>query len=374
MVSRAGVPVTGMAWSTALGDDVDDVWRRLVAREQDFTPVPSPFRLRNELAALVPWLDAEDPAARLHALAATTVARALASAGIRAAEATLVIGTSFGSWLDVGSEGPVASYAGWADRIGGALGFADVIAISTACSSGADAIGVALELIRSATVDCCVCGGADVLTESKRLAHSALSTMSPTTIRPFDERHDGTLLGEGAAFLVLESRERARRRGATIAATLAGAGSANDAASMTSPDSEARGARLAIERSLGSAGIGREAIGVVNAHGSGTATNDRLERDALQAVFDEGAAPIVFGTKGSFGHTLGATGALEAIAVIQSLRTRVVAPTAGLERPDPAFRLPLAAGTAVPHEAHFGLSLTLGFGGFDTSLIFEAER
>jgi 3-oxoacyl-[acyl-carrier-protein] synthase II len=143
---------------------------------------------------------------------------------------------------------------------------------------------------------------------------------------------------------------------------------------MTTPDRESRGARLAMERSIADAGIDRRDVAVVNSHGSGTPTNDRLERDALHAVFGEGRSPIVFGTKSSFGHTLGATGAIEAVAVIQSLRTGLVPPTAALERRDPEFRLPIAAGTPSPHSGHFALTLTLGFGGFDTSLIFEVRQ
>jgi 3-oxoacyl-[acyl-carrier-protein] synthase II len=214
----------------------------------------------------------------------------------------------------------------------------------------------------------------DVLTTSKRLAHSALGTMSPTTLRAFDARHDGMLLGEGAAFVVLESDPG---HAAPPLSTLRGVGSANDASGMTTPDEGGRGARFAVERSLADAGLLASAIDVVNAHGSGTPLNDATEALALREVFVRGGAgsgerPIVFGTKGNFGHSLGATGTVEAIALILALRTGRVPPVAGLEQRDPAFPLPLPMGAPLLASMRIGLSLTLGFGGFDTSLVFEA--
>jgi 3-oxoacyl-[acyl-carrier-protein] synthase II len=213
-----------------------------------------------------------------------------------------------------------------------------------------------------------VSGGVDVLTTSKRLAHSALGTMSPTTLRAFDVRHDGTLLGEGAGFLVLEPE----RRAGTCLALLRGAASANDAAGMVGADVTGAAAACAIRRSLADAGLPASAIGVVNAHGSATLMNDTTECNAFARAFTEAERPLVFATKGNFGHTLGATGALEAIALVLALRAGRVPPIAGLEQPLPEFPLPLVVGRPVSCHARIGLSLTLGFGGFDTSLVFEA--
>jgi 3-oxoacyl-[acyl-carrier-protein] synthase II len=209
------------------------------------------------------------------------------------------------------------------------------------------------------------------LTGSKRLNHSALGTMSPTTLRAFDVRRDGTLLGEGAGFMVLEPRQAGSQ---VPLAWLCGAGSANDAAGMTAPDSEGAGARLAIQRSLSDAKLQPEDIGIINAHGSATPLNDATERAAFRTLFSSDRRPTVFATKGNFGHSLGATGAIEAIATVLALRKGEIPPIVGLEQPDPDFPLPLACGRATPCDARFGLSLTLGFGGFDTSLVFEAQR
>ena len=224
-------------------------------------------------------------------------------------------------------------------------------------------------MIRAGETTACVCGGADVLTWTKRAGHSALGTMSPTALRAFDVRHDGTLLGEGAGFLVLEAfQEDAVRK---PLAWVRGVGSANDATGMTAADVSGLSAKYAVERSLRDAGLPATAIGLINAHGSGTPMNDLTEKRALGAVFAQPPKPLVFATKGNFGHTLGATGALETIALILAMRSRRVPPIAGLEQPDPEFTLPLAQ-TAMTHSARYGLNLTLGFGGFDTSLVLEA--
>jgi 3-oxoacyl-[acyl-carrier-protein] synthase II len=363
--------VTGMAWATALGDDLDAVWQRLLAGETGMRPVSHSGRLRNSLAAPVPSpaLD-RPPHERLLQLACDTVERALRAAGrdARDPDVLLILGTSLAAYLEDGA--PSAPLHAWADEVGDALGAArPPLAVSTACSAGSDAILVGGEMIRAGAARCCVCGGVDVLTWSKRVAHSALGTMSPTSLRAFDLRHDGTLLGEGAGFVVLEAPDTGRRP----IALLRGAGSANDATGMTAPDAGGLGARSAIERSLADAGLEPGEIGLINAHGSGTPMNDATERNAF-GVFAGERRPLVFATKGNFGHSLGATGAVEAIALLQALRTRSVPPIVGLDQPDPDFPLPLAYPDAVHCDSRYGLSVTLGFGGFDTSLVFEAVR
>jgi 3-oxoacyl-[acyl-carrier-protein] synthase II len=359
-----------MAWTTALGDDLDGVWQRLLAGETGMTAVPHAGRLRNDQAAVVtpPALDL--PAAeRLSEIAVGTVRRALAAAGREAAgpEIHLVLGTSFGTVLE--DSPPEESARCWADKVAAAVGSpVHPIVVSTACSAGSDAVLVGAELIRAGLAACCVCGGVDVLTWSKRVNHSALGTMSPTTLRAFDVRHDGTLLGEGAGVLVLEGAAPAQEPWAVVR----GAGSASDAAGMTAPDTTGVAARYAIERSLAEAGLSPGDVGIISAHASGTPLNDTTEREAFRAVFAPHGKALVFGTKGNFGHSLGATGALEAIALVLALRAGQVPPVSGLEQPDPEFPLRLPCGEAVRCDARVGLSLTLGFGGFDTSLVFEA--
>jgi 3-oxoacyl-[acyl-carrier-protein] synthase II len=366
------LPVTGMAWTTSLGNDLELVWNRLLRGETGIAPVPHTVRLRNSLAATVNSTPTDlPPSVRLHRMAMPAIERALAAARQNPTdpELRLVVGTSLGAFIDEAAQR--RSLSAWANELGHAVGLTtQPIVISTACSSGSDAILVAAEMIRSGLARRCICGGADVVTVSKRLAHSALGTMSPTMLRTHDVRHDGMLLGEGAAFMVLQSMEEASKP----LAFLRGVGSANDATGMTAPDAAGLGGRLAIERSLADAGLDPAEIGLINAHGSGTPLNDAAERAAFFDVFGGRASPLVFATKGNFGHSLGATGAIEAIAVLLALQSGRVPPIIGLEQPDPCFPLPLAYPTETSCEARIGISLTLGFGGFDTSLVFEVPR
>jgi len=382
-----------MAWTTPLGDSLDGVWSRLLAGETGLAPAPSGQRLRNDLAGMIPALDHDlVPSAQLAVLAQAAIERALQESGTTAGDACLVIGTSFGSYLE--DDPPESSAHAWGDRLAEAMGFAQPpLVVSTACSSGSDAIALAAELIRAGETDRCVCGGVDILTPAKRMNHSALQTLSPTTLRAFDTRHDGTIFGEGAGFVVLE------REHADPVARLNGIGQSSDASGMTAPDVTGRAVDLAIERALDDAGLKPEDIDVVNAHASGTGMNDETEREGLRTVFcrnlptsdlrppdfakassgkptsdlrpPTSGLPVVFGTKGNFGHSLGATGAVEAMATILALQSGKVPPVYGLEQPDPEFPLPLPMGTAMECEARYGISVTLGFGGFDTCLVFE---
>jgi 3-oxoacyl-[acyl-carrier-protein] synthase II len=357
-----------MAWLTALGDGLESVWQALLEGKTGMRPVAYEGRLRNQLAA--PAMDQEiPPSERLVKMACATIRNALATARREPGdpEVRYILSTSLGAYLD--DEASRAPLSGWATEVARELGAATPpVVISTACSSGADAILVGAELIRSGVAKCCVCGGADVLTPNKRLAHSALGTMSPTHLRAFDVRHDGTLLGEGAGFIVLEPKTQ----GKPSYAILSGAGSANDASGMTVADITGLSAGYAMQRSLADANLPASAIGLINAHGSGTVMNDTTESNAFSALFTGSSRPLVFATKGNFGHTLGATGAIEAIAVILAMREGRVPPIYGLEQPLPDFTLPLAISSAISCTPQAALSLTLGFGGFDTSLVFEA--
>ncbi|MGZ3145061.1 beta-ketoacyl synthase N-terminal-like domain-containing protein [Lentzea chajnantorensis] len=362
--------VTGMAWDTPLGDSLDGVWTRLCAGESGVAPVPSAHPLRNAEAALVDDLPYDGtPGERQRALAARVLLAAFADAGLSPADSGvgLVLGTSFGAALDEEEE----SLHAWADDAVAAIGHPVApVCVATACSAGSDAIAVAHALVSSGARRICVAGGVDVVTEAKRLGHSALGTMSPTGSRAFDKTRDGMVLGEGAAFLVLEHPDSARERGVRVRATLAGVGAANDATGLTAPDPTGRSVVLALRRCLASAGLGPAEVAVVNAHGTGTALNDEVEVTGLREVFGE-RSPTIFATKGALGHSLGASGAIEAVATILALRERVVPPIFGLR--EPASSLTFPVGSAAPVTAGAAVSTTLGFGGFDTCLLFTGE-
>jgi 3-oxoacyl-[acyl-carrier-protein] synthase II len=246
------------------------------------------------------------------------------------------------------------------------------VCVSTACSAGSDAIAIAALLIGAGIAERCVAGGADIVTAAKRLGHSALGTMSPGRPRAFDKRRDGMVPGEGAAFLVLESARSARSRGAPVLGLLLGSGSSNDATGLTAPDPSGDSVLLAMRRCLSASGRRPDQVAVLNAHATGTPVNDDMESRSLRRLFGAGApAPVVFATKGALGHSLGATGAIEAITVLLALRDGLAPPVAGLADPLAGFPLPIGIGRPVPVTGRCGASLTIGFGGFNTCLLFE---
>ena len=365
-----GVAVTGMAWTTPLGSDIEGVWEKLLSGATGIAAVPSEYPLRNEMAAAVPDFQRLELRRRFAAITAKTIRAALDDASVAQGDAEvatyLILGTSFGARLDneKSSSEPLDQ---WTADLAAGIG-AVPVTLSTACSSGADAILIGTELLRRGIATRCICGGADILTDSKRLAHSALGTMSPTFLRSFDQRRDGTLLGEGAGIVVLEPFETAAGR--RNHAIVRGCGSSNDAAGLTAPSENGDGIRFAIGRCLRDGEVNASAVGLINAHGSGTAANDRVEGAVYSSIFGD-PAPLVFATKGALGHSLGATGAIEAIAVIMGLKTGWVPPVVGLEAPIPECRLPLARDRATKVDTGLGLSLTIGFGGFNTALLFE---
>ncbi|MGM3190949.1 beta-ketoacyl-[acyl-carrier-protein] synthase family protein [Dickeya dadantii subsp. dieffenbachiae] len=366
--------VTGMAWSTALGDEIPTVWQYLLEGISGITDLDSTLSLRSNLAAPIPEIPLKwDGARRQHALTVKTLRKALEDASIPedAPDILPVLGTSYGHHLD---SPDIFSLSEWSTQAVKAVGCVkSPITVSTACSAGSDAILTGLSFIKAGLTEICVCGGADILTMGKRLSHSRLGTMSTDGLRAFDVSHNGTVLGEGAAFLILESEEHAKRRGAKPYGILAGAGSANDAASAVSPDLSGQNVMLTVERALNSAGLKPEDISIINAHGTGTQVNDSVEAKAYSAFFSPlPHLPTLFATKGAFGHTLGATGAIEAIAVLQALRTQRLPPIHGLYDPITPSNLPIANQKNMPCTATAGLSITLGFGGFNTCLVFQS--
>ena len=371
--SDAQVWVTGMSWSTALGPVLETVWDSLLAGLSGIGEVPSPFPLRSMRAATVPEIPMDRPAwDRQHEMTRSTLSRALQDAGVDsdAPEILPVLGTSYGPHLEMTGTTSLSRWSTMAVRDAGCV--TEPITVTTACSAGSDAVLLGLGLLQEGAAEICVCGGVDVLTVGKRLGHSRLGTMAPDDLRAFDAGHNGTLLGEGAAFLVLETAARARARGARPRGVVAGAGSSNDAASAVAPDPSGKNVVLAIRRALQDARVTPADVTVINAHGSGTPVNDAAEARAYAQVFaDVPRPPVVFATKGAFGHTLGATGALEAVALLQALETGLAPPVHALRDPFPQLSLPIPAEGPVQVDPGSGISVTLGFGGFNTCLVFQ---
>jgi 3-oxoacyl-[acyl-carrier-protein] synthase II len=248
---------------------------------------------------------------------------------------------------------------------------------SSACASSAVAIGEAYRQIRHGYADLMVAGGAEApLTHSMFRAWDAMHVLAPadpadvsTSCRPFAKNRSGLVLGEGAAFVVLEEREAAMRRGATIHAEVAGYGSSNDSAHLTKPSVE--GQARAMSLALADGGLTPEDIDYVNAHGTATLLNDETETRALKEVFGgHGRRLAVSSTKSMHGHLLGGSGALEFAIALLALRHEAVPPTANLTIPDPACDLDYVPGVGrVMKGLRTVMSNSFAFGGTDAVLI-----
>jgi 3-oxoacyl-(acyl-carrier-protein) synthase len=258
--------------------------------------------------------------------------------------------------------------------------------ISSACASGALALGAALEALRSGTVDVALAGGSDSLCQLTYAGFNALRSVDDRPCRPFRAERAGMSFGEGAAVLVLEPLERALARGVTPLAVFAGAGASCDAHHMTAPDPSGNGAAAALEAALRDAGLDPAEIDFVNAHGTGTPLNDAAEWNALRRVFGERAAEMpVVATKALLGHLLGTSGAIEAIATVLCLNHGELHPVPACEVPAMAeaaevsdaapgeeIRASLVLDRPLPlPEARSAISTSLAFGGSNAALVFS---
>ena len=253
------------------------------------------------------------------------------------------------------------------------------LAVVTACASGTNAVGEATHIIRRGDADVMLAGGAEAAITPLALAGmsviGALSTRNDEpekASRPFDAQRDGFVMGEGAAFLVLESLEHAQRRGARILAEVVGYGSTCDAYHITAPAEDGAGAALCMRNALQSAGLRPQDIDYINAHGTSTRLNDKSETAAIKTVFGEHAYQVpVSSTKSMTGHLLGAAGALEAAFCVQALQEGVLPPTINYEFPDPECDLDYVPNQARQAAIRYAMSNSFGFGGHNATLILR---
>ena len=241
--------------------------------------------------------------------------------------------------------------------------------VASACASGAHAIGLAFQMVRSGSAPVAVAGGTEAcLSVGTIKAWEALRILSNDTCRPFSKTRTGLVLGEGAAILVLEDRDRAVARGASPYAELRGFGMSSDAADMLSPDPD--GAARAIRAALQDARADLEDVDYVNAHGTGTTMNDRTEISVLRSVFGAHAERLAISSnKGVLAHSLGAAGALEAAATALTLRDQIAPPTANFEVPDPECDLDVIPNTARPMPIRAAISNSFALGGLNAVLL-----
>ncbi|MGE5252783.1 MAG: beta-ketoacyl-[acyl-carrier-protein] synthase family protein, partial [Planctomycetaceae bacterium] len=247
--------------------------------------------------------------------------------------------------------------------------------VATACSSSATAIGCGLDAVRSGESDVAVVGGSESLSEVTFGGFNSLRSVDEGYCRPFDLNRKGLSLGEGAAFLILEEAEHARKRGAKIHAELMGYGLSGDGQHMTAPDPEGQGAARAMREALKDAGVGPEEVGYINAHGTATPANDASETKAIKILFGERARQIpVSASKSMIGHCLGAAGALEAVATVLAIRADRIPPTIHYETPDPECDLDYVPNRARDAVVKIALSNSFAFGGNNTALVFGKWR
>lgn len=250
----------------------------------------------------------------------------------------------------------------------------------SACASGSHAIGQAMRAIQWDEADVMLTGGAEAATSELGLAGfcsmKALSTRNDDPARasrPFDRERDGFVMGEGAACLVLEERGRAMQRGAKIWAELVGYGSTDDAHHITAPREDAEGSTRAMQQALRDGGLNPTDVDYVNAHGTSTELNDKVETKALKGVFGDHARSLqISSTKSMVGHLLGASGAIELAVAVKSIATGHIHPTINYEVPDPECDLDYVPNQARESRVRCAISNSLGFGGHNTCLAITA--
>jgi 3-oxoacyl-[acyl-carrier-protein] synthase II len=403
---RPRVVVTGMGVKSPAGQTVDDMWAGLLAAKSaaapvtlfdasdhsvgfacevaDFDPLPyvGPKEVRRtDRTALLGLAAAAD------AIAAATAASPFGVAPVRCG---VVAGSGIGGIRTL--EDQVIGYAAkgpskvgpflvpmmmanaTAALVGIHHGFTGPnTAVATACATGAHAIGEGARLIRDGMADVVVCGGTEsCVTPVTMAAFARMGALSKNpdhaaASRPFDDDRDGFVMGEGAAFLVLEPYEQAAARGATILGEVAGYGMTCDAHHITAPVEDGSGAVAAIEIALADAGLAPSAIGHVNAHGTSTPHNDSAEAAAIAKVFGAGSLPVTSG-KGVTGHLIGAAGAVEAVAALVSIDRGIVPPTANHQRTD--LPVDVVAGAPRTIERAPAVSTSFAFGGHNVALVF----
>ena len=252
-------------------------------------------------------------------------------------------------------------------------------ATCTACSSGAHAVGDAFKLISRCDADIMICGGAEAAITPMSVggfaSMRALSTRNDEpsrASRPFDKTRDGFVIGEGAGILVLEDLEFARKRNARILAEVVGYGMSGDAFHITQPSEDGDGAYRVMRNTLADAKVSPEQVGCINAHGTSTPFNDKLETLAIKRLFGEHAKKLaVSSTKSMTGHLLGGAGGLEAGFAVLTLRDQIIPPTINYETPDPECDLDYVPNHARPSHLEYVLSNSFGFGGTNASLLFK---
>ena len=406
------VVVTGLGMVTPVGLDVASTWEALIAGRSGVDYITAfdaqnfPVRIAAEVKGFEPqrYLDRKE-ARRMDRFVQFAVAASLQAVEMaklrldpeNADSVGVIIGSGIGGLLTLSEQfevlfakgpGRISPFlvpmmiadmaAGQVSILLGARG--PNYAITSACASGAHAIGEAYETIRRGDAEVMIAGGSEApITPIGVAGFASMRALSfrnddpPRASRPFDAERDGFVIGEGAAVLVLENLDFARERGAPLLAEIVGYGATADAYHITAPAEGGEGGLRAMRMALAKAGLRPEEIDYINAHGTSTPLNDALETAAIKALFGQHAYRIpVSSIKSMVGHLLGAAGALEAAACVLALQHGVIPPTINLEHPDPECDLDYVPNVARRASLRTALSNSFGFGGHNATLIFKA--
>lgn len=388
-MERERISIESAGVVTPIGQDLEAFWSALVTGASGISQIErfpvDDLRVGRggeikKLTRIKAWGRVPDSrATRLLISAADEIVAQGGTRGIAPDRLAVVVGTALGGveegeraiagdprrrrLRDALYDAPAHDLARWLGARGPA------ITVSTACASGATAMAVGADLLRSGEADAVVAGGYDVLCRFVLRGFNALRALTRDEVRPFDRRRTGLLLGEAAA-LVLLRRERdvsGERLG-----TMLGYGSASDASHISAPDPDGRGLERAVCGALAQAGVGPDAIDFVSAHGTGTTLNDPIEAAVLARVLGPRVASVpVNSIKPSLGHTMGAAAVLEALMCLYASRRGLIPATLHLDEPDPACALDHVRGAARAARPRISLSTSLGFGGCNAALVLE---
>jgi 3-oxoacyl-[acyl-carrier-protein] synthase II len=408
---RERVVITGLGAVTPLGNDVPTMWEALLAGRSGVAPITL-FDASTISVRIAAEVKQFDPVAlfgrrdarrhdRFTLFALEAARQAIADSGLQFDEGLkwetgVLIGTAIGGILTLLENYDVLQTAG-AHRVSpfmipmmmpnaasGSVAIAyglrgPNISVASACATGAHAIGEAARIIRRGEARVMICGGSEAVIAPLALAGfgnmGAISTRNDEpekASRPFDAQRDGFVMGEGAGVLVLESLDHALKRNARIYAELVGYGATADAFHITAPEESGLGAARAMELALKDAGLAPAEVDYINAHGTSTPLNDRVETRAIRLVFKSHADRLaVSSTKSMMGHLMGAAGAVEALVCVKSLETGWVHPTINYEYPDPECDLDYVPNQARRLNHRVALSNSFGFGGHNACLAFR---
>jgi nodulation protein E len=398
------VAITGLGIVSALGNNVSSFWSRLSAGESGIAPIANldTSHLRFKNGAEVKNFDPAEHFTsaqgalldRFAQFALVSARQAVHDAGLElnpeiCARAAVITGSCIGGQASQ-DEQFIELYRKSKDRVhpftiprtmanSGASHISmefgitgPVYTISTACSSSNHAIGQAFWMVRNGLVDVAITGGSESPFSFGLLkAWESLRVVSAETCRPFSKNRSGMILAEGGAMLVLESMDSAEARGAKIYAEIVGFGMSSDAFHVMAPSAD--GAAAAMKSALADATLSPDAIGYINAHGTGTPANDPTETRAIHATLGSHAKAVpVSSTKSMHGHALGGAGAIEAVATILALRNGLLPPTANFQEVDPECDLDYIPNAARKLSVEFALSNSFAFGGLNAVLLFRA--